>query len=136
MATRDIIGVLEDGSAPDPRLAPLDPRTPIRITQHSTLLVQLSIVRRNGVPVRVDGTTSCSLVVRRYSSQTSNDIRVVGVLAPRRGPNCYDFVIAASATSRLTPARYVYDIWLTLAGERHPVVPLSAFYLEPGLQSA
>lgn len=136
MATRDLVGVLDDGTVPDTTRTPAFVRQPLRITRGTDVTVRMSIVGLNGVPVRLidDAQVLAVLVVKRRSQQGSPDARVVGTLKPTDGVNRIDFTIAASATKNLQPGRYTYDVVLTFNGKRDFVVPMSAFYLEPSLQ--
>jgi len=133
MAVRDLVGVLEEGSALSPEV-PGNARVTLRMTQGSTLVVRLAVVTLAGVPVDLAvGPATVNLTVKRRSDGAAV-LNVVGVLLPISGPNCATFSLSASATKYVDPGRYVYDVWMVHPGGRDAIVPMSPFVLEPGLQ--
>lgn len=136
MAVRDLIGVLEDGAAPNALSdVPENARIELRMTQGSTLKVRLTLMNTAGTPVRLADDVSAAvwMTIKRRASQDTPDMSIVGALVPVDGANRADFSISATATKYLAPGRYVYDVWLLFQGSRDPVVPISPFILEPGL---
>ena len=136
MAVRDLIGVLEDGAAPNALSdVPENARIELRMTQGSTLKVRLTLMNTAGTPVRLADDVSAAvwMTIKRRANQDTPDMSIVGALVPADGGNRADFSISATATKYLAPGRYVYDVWLVFQGSRDPVVPISPFILEPGL---
>lgn len=137
MAVRDLIGVLEDGAAPNALSdVPDNARIELRMTQGSTLKIRLALLNTAGTPVRLadDVAASVWMTIKKRANQDTPDMSIAGSIVAVAGVNRVDFAISPTATKYLAPGRYVYDVWLVFNGSRDPVIPLSPFILEPGLQ--
>lgn len=137
MTVRDLIGILEDGTAPNALSGvPETARITLAMTQGSTLKVRLSVVNTAGTPIRFadDVAVAVTMTVKRNAQQDAADLTIIGTFVPLAGVNRADFSLSPLATKFLIPGRYVYAVWLTFNGSRDPVVPPSPFRLEPGLQ--
>jgi hypothetical protein len=126
-----ITGVLESGENRGRRV-PANARTPIRVTQTSTVTVRMSALDSGGSPLPLAG-NDLVLSVSKNPSQLPI-LKFPGVLQPTLGINVVDFPILPDDTSpdKVQAGQYVYDVWMTSpAKDRSMLVPISPFGLEP-----
>jgi hypothetical protein len=125
-----LTGVLGTGDNPGRRL-PSNARTALRLTQTATVTVQLAAFDSGGPPLDLAGADLVLSVGRRPS-----DLPIIlkpGVLDLQAGPNVANFYfVPADTKPDLVPSgRYIYDVWMTVAGVRDILIPSSPFVIEP-----
>jgi hypothetical protein len=125
-----LTGVLGTGDNPG-RSVPANARTALRLTQTATVTVQLAAFQSGGPPLPLTGAALVLSVGRRPSDLPM--IQKTGTLDPQAGPNVVNFQFdPADTRPDLVPSgRYVYDVWMTVAGVRDILVPASPFVVEP-----
>lgn len=136
MSTIYMKGVLEDGTPHDEALVPYDPRTPLRYTRGESMTLVCTLLGRDGVPVDLSSAqTSVRLTVKQSSEDDENIVSVLGTKAQDTSTGVVTFIVPVSAFSDWPPGTYVYDIWLLRTEGNDPVVPLSAFIVQPTVRS-
>lgn len=130
MATRRIIGVVEDGS-PGSLSSHGNPRRTMRFTKGMDLTLELSVVGESGGNIDLTGGTIV-MTVRKQTEPAETVVQKTATLRPEQGENRADLTFVANDFKFVTPGQFVYDIWLTTgSGSREPIVPTSPFLLEP-----
>lgn len=131
----DLVGIVENGAVPDPAL-PQSAAQPIRAAKGQTVSVRIQVLTRSGQPVDLSGVgTTLTLTLKRKSSDQVYVTRVA--LTPTDAGNgmAAGTVLGAATVPREFGAGlYVYDVWLSRAGQYDEVVPLSAWFMLPSAQ--
>lgn len=113
-----LTGLLDDGT---PRAAGVgDPRGAVTFPQGSDVQIDVTVLRPSGTPVSLAGGT-LSLTVQRKPAERWPRIAKAAVISGATGT----FAITPAETKYLPAGKYVYDVWLTLAGKRDAVIPAS-----------
>jgi hypothetical protein len=127
-----LLGIVENGAVAS-SLLPANNRTPISMPKGTDLFVNMDLYKRSGQRASlITGSPVLLLTVRKKFTDLKFVIRKQGTItnAPM---GQVQFVIAHADTKdpSFEPGLYSYDIWLTQAGFRDAVMPISAFYLTP-----
>lgn len=130
-----LIGLLEDGSAPDP-LMPRSSATTLVVPSGESNVIDVRVFAPCAVPVNLTGHTAqlvvcCTIDPCRRVPDKSFDatfpVDPVGNLAR--------FTLGKDAFRGVNPARYYFEVWLTRTSDanRFQVVRTSGFVLTPSL---
>lgn len=122
-----VTAVLADGSRRWTAV-PTDPRKPLAIAIGADVVVPITLVTAAGVPVDLNLAAGDSLIMTARARSTGPTwFRIVATVGPRRGD--YEVAIGRAVTVGLTPARGVYDLWVTQDGITGPALALSELRL-------
>lgn len=135
MATRDMLGVWDDGSDFGPTI-PQNARITFRMTVGETMNIRLMVVNNAGVPTDLTNAAIVLSVRQKFipmAGPLPADISVTATLDTTVAVNRADLAITSAMTRLMLPGRYIFDVWMTLAGERSPLVPYSTFLIEPAV---
>jgi hypothetical protein len=120
----DLTGVLEDGSPR--RIEITDARTTLTVQQGGDLELVVRVVRPNGQAVVLNSSgAELLLSVKKRTTESPPRLVKTATLGTDRGT----FLLEPADTKFLSPGKYVYDVWLTLDGNRDAVIPTSPFVL-------
>lgn len=136
MSAIDMLGVLNDGTAPAADVQ--DESTTLRVQIGEDVTVRLRLVGRNGVPVRLAAGDAIVMVARKRPSPFSKLLfRVTGSRVPAEGADRADLLILGTATRALDPQAAVYDVWYTPSGGTARVVKrISPLVLDGSVRAA
>lgn len=133
----DLLGVIEDGSNPAPGV-PSNTRKTLLLTRGANATIRVQIKTRGGVPFIppvVDASNKAVLTVKKKIGQESILTLAGVVMTPADGPESgYKFTLGAADYTTIEPigigGRFLYDVWVTRAGQVDAVVPLSTLIIE------
>lgn len=98
--------------------------------------VKLRVVDSVGAPVTLTGGVTGVLTIKRRPGDVEKILSVAGNVPAGQEAGTMDFAISAAAQKTafaLGPGQVFYDVWITRAGQRDAVIPVSPLYVTPAV---
>lgn len=117
-----LTGLLQDGSLPRAGVLS-DARRTVIVPLHANLTINMSVVSPNGHVLDLSGVGTSLLL--QVMKRPNEDIKLkkTATIAGKVAT----FTVTPADSKNLLAGYYVYDVWLTLAGLRDAVIPLSSW---------
>lgn len=116
-------GVVDNGGCFHP-LVLRDTRREIAFPRMADVIIEVCVTYPSGQPV-MEG-EDLKLGVRSPSCVASGTLQKIGVFAKGKGV----FTLSGVDTAQFCPGRYIYDIWLTVAGKAYQIVGISPLVIQ------
>lgn len=120
-----LTGVLDDGT-PYVAGVPTNPRRAVTVVRGEDTTLQVRVVTPQGAAVDTSSPAVLVLTVKKRPQDYVAVATVTGTVAA----GVASFALTPAAFKNELPGLFCYDVWLTKAGARSAVVPLSPLHLE------